>query len=89
VTVHYCTQSAIDDPNVEHLHVLVNQLPDVSLQIHDSRQGQRLTADGLQIQSAKVDIWFCGPQGLAAVLRSGLSDSAVSLRFHQERFEFR
>jgi predicted ferric reductase len=89
VTVHYCTQSAIDDPNVEHLHVLVNQLPDVSLQIHDSRQGQRLTADGLQIQSAKVDIWFCGPQGLAAALRSGLSDSAVSLRFHQERFEFR
>jgi predicted ferric reductase len=89
VTVHYCTQSAIDDPNVEHLHVLVNQLPDVSLQIHDSEQGQRLTADGLQIQSAKVDIWFCGPQGLAAALRSGLSDSAVSLRFHQERFEFR
>ncbi|MBV0934663.1 ferredoxin reductase family protein [Marinobacterium weihaiense] len=89
VTLHYCTHSAVNDPNVEHLHARVGQLPDVSLQIHDSGQGQRLTADGLRIQATKVDLWFCGPQGLAAALRSGLNDSAVSLRFHQERFEFR
>lgn len=89
VTLHYCTQRSVDDPNVEHLHSLVSQLPEISLQIHDSGQRQRLTADGLQIQSSKVDLWFCGPQGLATALRSGLNDLSVSLRFHQERFEFR
>ncbi|PSL10240.1 putative ferric reductase [Marinobacterium halophilum] len=89
VTLHYCTQRVADDPNVEYLQTLAHQLPDITLQIHESEQGQRLSADRLQIHAAKVDVWFCGPQGLATALRSGLKDQPVSLRFHQERFEFR
>ena len=89
VTLHYCTGRSVDDPNVGRLHTLVDQLPEVSLQVHDSGLGHRLTADRLQVQAPRVDLWFCGPQGLAAVLREGLSNQPISLRFHQERFEFR
>ncbi|MBA4502760.1 ferredoxin reductase family protein [Marinobacterium marinum] len=89
VTLHYCTQSTVDDPNVERLQALAQQLPSVSVQVHASQQGERLSADRLQIQAAKVDIWFCGPKGLATALRQGLKNRAFSLRFHQEHFEFR
>ncbi len=89
VTVHYCTGRTVDDPNAERLRTLASQLPGITLQIHESGQGQRLTADRLQIQASKVDVWFCGPQRLAAALRQGLKDQSVSMRFHQERFEFR
>lgn len=71
------------------LQQLTKQLPNIALYIHDSLQGQRLTASQLQVQDSKVDIWFCGPQGLAAALRGGLKQESISLRFHQECFEFR
>lgn len=89
VTLHYATQLATDDPNAARLQTLVEQLPDITLQIHQSQQGQRLTADQLQIHHTQVDVWFCGPQGLATALRNDLEDMSISLRFHQERFEFR
>ena len=89
VTLHYCTAGAVNDPMVTRLQQLTEQLPEISLHIYDSLQGQRLTANQLQILSAKVDVWFCGPQGLAKALRSGLKQQSVSVRFHQEIFEFR
>lgn len=89
VTLHYCTAGAEDDPMVTRLQQLTELLPDTALYIHDSRQDQRLTVSQLQIHDARVDIWFCGPQGLAKALRSGLKEQSVSLRFHQESFEFR
>ncbi|MBE0507312.1 MAG: ferric reductase-like transmembrane domain-containing protein [Marinospirillum sp.] len=89
VNLHYCTASAETDPMVQRLQRLTTQLPEVSLQIHDSKQGQRLTAELLLINQQKVDVWFCGPQGLANALRSGLKHQSGSLRFHQEIFEFR
>ncbi len=89
ITLHYCTRRTVDDSNVEYLRTLASQLPDITLMIHESEQGHRLTADRLQIHSSKVDLWFCGPQGLATALRKGVNDQPVSLRFHQERFEFR
>ncbi|NWN90579.1 ferric reductase [Marinobacter adhaerens] len=89
VALHYCTSGATEDPVVARLQDLEKQLPELALHIHDSQQGQRLNADGLQIQSQKVDIWFCGPQGLAKALRHGLKNRSLSLRFHQEVFEFR
>ena len=89
VTLHYCTAGAVDDPMVTRLQQLREQLPDISLHIHDSLQGQRLTANQLQIHDSRVDVWFCGPQGLAKALRSGLKEQSISLRFHQEIFEFR
>lgn len=89
VTLHYCTAGAEDDPMVTRLKQLTKQLPDVSLHIHDSLRGQRLTVKKLQIRDARVDVWFCGPQGLAKALRSGLKQQSISLRFHQESFRFR
>ena len=89
VTLHYCTARAVDDPMPARLQQLTKQLPNIALYIHDSLQGQRLTASQLQVQDSKVDIWFCGPQGLAAALRGGLKQESISLRFHQECFEFR
>lgn len=89
VTLHYCTAEALGDPMLARLQQLVQQLPDISLHIYDSLQGQRLTATQLQIHDRRVDIWFCGPQGLAKALRSGLKQQSVSLRFHQESFKFR
>lgn len=89
VTLHYCTAEAVDDPMVTRLQQLTEQLAGISLHIHDSSQGQRLTASQLQIHGHKVDVWFCGPQGLAKALRNGLKHRSISLRFHQESFEFR
>ncbi|MDW7749125.1 FAD-binding oxidoreductase, partial [Halomonas sp.] len=89
VTLHYCTAGAMDDPMVTRLQQLTEQVPDILLHIHDSQQGQRLTANQLQIHDRRVDIWFCGPQGLAKALRSGLKQRSISLRFHQESFQFR
>ena len=89
VTLHYCTAGALGDPMLTRLQQLMKQLPDISLHIHDSLQGQRLTANQLQIHDSRVDVWFCGPQGLAKALRSGLKQQSISLRFHQEVFEFR
>ena len=89
LTLHYCTAGAADDPMLTRLKKLTEQLADIALHIHDSQQGQRLSASQLQIHGLKVDIWFCGPQGLATALRSELKQQPISLRFHQECFEFR
>ena len=89
VTLHYATPSAVNDANVQRLKTCVEQLPNVSLQIYESDLGQRLTVDHLTISQSKVDVWFCGPQGLAKALRKDLTSKPISLRFHQELFEFR
>lgn len=65
VALHYRSAGAVDDAMVVSLQQLTEQLPDISLYMHDSLQGQRLTAIQLQIHNCKVDILFCGPQGLA------------------------
>jgi len=89
VILHYCTESAVNDPTLARLQTLAEQLPEITLHIHERQYGQLLTVDKLQIHQAKVDIWFCGPQGLAKVLRKDLKNHSISLRFHQELFEFR
>lgn len=89
LTLHYCTAGADEDPMLKRLQQLLEQLSDVTLHVYDSQQGQRLTASQLQLHSNTVDIWFCGPQGLATALRNGLKQTPLSLRFHQECFEFR
>lgn len=42
----------------------------------------------------RAEVWFCGPQGLADMLRKGLQSGLQSawpggLRFHHEAFEMR
>lgn len=89
ITLHYCTQTVQGDPNVLRLKTLAENLPEITLMVYDNQKGQRLSAEKLHIHSKKVDIWFCGPQGLASVLRKDLKNHSASLRFHQERFELR
>ena len=89
VTLHYCTSEGTQDPMAARLQALAAQRPEISLHIHDSARGQLLSASQLQLHGHKVDVWFCGPKGLAKTLRDGLKQQAISLRFHQESFEFR
>lgn len=89
VVLHYCTQLTENDPVVARLQELAARLPEVTLCIYQSQQGQLLTSAQLQIHSATVDIWFCGPSGLATALRHELKQQPISVRFHQEHFEFR
>lgn len=89
ITLHYCTAVATSDTMVTRLRELTEQLPEISLHIHDSSQRQRLAVNQLQIHDSRVDVWFCGPQSLANALRSGLKQQPISLRFHQESFKFR
>lgn len=89
VALYYCTASATNDPMLARLQQLIQSLAEVTLYVYDSQQGQRLSANQMQIYAAKVDVWFCGPQGLAQALRNGLKEQSISLRFHQESFEFR
>jgi ferredoxin-NADP reductase len=47
--------------------------------------------DGLVAKGASKgsEIWFCGPAGLAEVLRNRLRSMGTMTRFHQEAFEMR
>jgi predicted ferric reductase len=91
--LHYCTRDAAADPSATRLRKLCAALPNIRLQIHDSSQGDALTADQLVSAPSKrcgVDLWFCGPTGLAQSLQRGLRKvSRVRLRFHQEAFQLR
>ncbi|MCL2635777.1 MAG: ferric reductase-like transmembrane domain-containing protein, partial [Betaproteobacteria bacterium] len=90
--LHYCTRDREDDPFVVRLEGLCAGLPNIRLQVHGDRQGQRLDADGLMRNAPagrRSEIWFCGPSGLAAALRDGLRQWGQPVRFHQEAFEMR
>lgn len=91
--LHYCTRAAAGDPFVARLQALCERLPGIRLQVHDASRGERLDAD-LLMQGAQPaqfsEIWFCGPNGLAAALQDGLRRSwRGATRFHQEAFEMR
>lgn len=91
--LHYCTRDAASDPLAARLGELCATLPSIRLRIHDSHQGERLTADQLALASLPrrgVDLWFCGPVGLARSLREGMrTGTRARLRFHQEAFQMR
>jgi predicted ferric reductase len=65
----------------------------IRLRIHGSRQGEVLKAADLGGEggrSGPAEVWFCGPQGLAESLETGLRAIWRSrCRFHQEAFEMR
>ena len=91
--LHYCTRDRDADPFASRLEALCERLPTISLKMHDSRQGQELSAAMLALgrdDSRPAEVWFCGPQGLANGLRSGLQELwRGRLRFHQEAFVMR
>jgi predicted ferric reductase len=63
-------------------------LPGIRLHIHDARQGTILKAEALGA-TKDSEIWFCGPSGLANVLRNRIRAMGWRPRFHQEAFEMR
>jgi predicted ferric reductase len=90
VSLHYATRDSSAEPFVPRLLELAAALPSLSLRIHDSRQGQRLSIEALEIDSSSpLEIWFCGPQGLAEALRAQLEARNIDCRWHQEVFQMR
>lgn len=91
--LHYCTRNCVNDPFVPELTSLCASLPTIRLHIHGAQQGDTLDASTLLMNVAPEnasEIWFCGPSGLAEVLRQGIKTLGQSrLRFHQEAFEMR
>lgn len=91
--LHYCTRNLADDPFVPELTSLCAGLPTIRLHIHGAQQGDTLDARTLLRNVAPEnasEIWFCGPSGLAEVLRQGIKTLGQSrLRFHQEAFDMR
>jgi len=92
--LHYCIRDAARDPFVERLQVLCAALPRITLHIHDASAGQHLDAETLRRQYAQadgaMDIWFCGPAGLARHLESGLRSLGIEdMPVRREAFEMR
>ena len=86
--LHYCTRDASCDAFVPRLQGLCAPLAHIRLYVHDTRQGDTLKADALDIRR-RAEVWFCGPVGLAEILRNGLQAMGHKVRFHQEAFEMR
>ena len=86
--LHYCTRDQTTDAFVPRLQALCATLPGIQLHIHGARQGATLTAQSLAV-SKNSEIWFCGPAGLATMLRNGLRALGCEPRFHQEAFQMR
>jgi predicted ferric reductase len=91
--LHYCTRDRNTDPFVTRLESLCAPLPGIRLHVHGAQQGEVLTAAALKQtdeRKRKMEVWYCGPSGLANALRQGIGDSWKGrLRFHQEAFEMR
>jgi predicted ferric reductase len=86
--LHYCTRDQETDAFVPRLQALCATLPGIRLHVHGARQGGALKVASLgDVRNAEV--WFCGPGGLADVLRKGLRSADGRPRFHQEAFEMR
>jgi len=90
--LHYCTRARDGDPFAARLEALCAGLPGIRLSVHDDGRGERLDAGALLLdadQARRAEIWFCGPNGLAAALKNGLRHRSEIIRFHQEAFEMR
>jgi predicted ferric reductase len=93
--LHYCVRDAARDPFVERLRALCAGLPRITLHVHDAGAGQRLDAQTLRRDAeapdgAALDVWFCGPAGLARHLESGLRSLGMrDVPVHREAFEMR
>src|SRR5690606_2452643 len=94
VNMHYCVRDAATDPFVRRMRELCAKLPNVSLNVHDASHEDLLDAGKLLAggtpRNGKMDVWFCGPVGLAQSLNDGLrSVIGRGLRMHREAFDMR
>ncbi len=87
--MHYCTRDAERDVLLPQLRALCAQAqPRVTLQVHDAAQGDYLTPEHLAQYGARLDIWLCGPAGLAKAMRQA-ARQRWGWRMHQEAFQMR
>ncbi len=93
VDFYYNVREHETDPFVARLEALCASLPAVRLHVISGARNERLTAATLRERSragTALEIWFCGPGGLARNLREGLRATGMGgVRFHQEAFEMR
>lgn len=92
--LHYCVRDAANDPFVQRLSSLCAALPKVRLFVYDGQHQQQLTAKQLVTETdhqLAMEIWFCGPSGLANSLQASLKALQPKHKavFHQEAFEMR
>ena len=91
IQMHYCVRNAASDPFAQRIQALCDTLPNVSLHLHDASLHQHLRIQDIVTDNDnKLDLWFCGPSGLAKHLRTGLKQlGRRGVTFHQEAFEMR
>ena len=87
--LHYCTRDAARDPLLPRLRALCGQAqPPVALTVHSDALGQCLRPQDLEALPGPLDIWFCGPPGLGALLAAHASGPRP-WRLHRESFAMR
>ncbi|WP_374439667.1 ferredoxin reductase family protein [Pseudomonas panipatensis] len=94
VALHYCVRKPSDAIYAGRLRELCDGLPSIELKVHYSEEDGYLGADDLGLapdaNGRWPSLWFCGPQGLADLLRRDLGRLGMPLRdFHQEAFHMR
>ncbi len=90
-TLYYCVNNMDEAVFAEQVQRLADALPSISLHVHCSDEQGFLSAEqALQGQSADTQVWFCGPQGFADALQSGMRALGCPARnFHKEYFQMR
>ncbi len=92
--LHYCTRDAGADAFVSRLRSLCDEVPGVSLHVHDTAQpGGRWSPSASSTWdkgSERVEVWYCGPRGLGQQIKAALVNTGGrQTRLHQEAFEMR
>lgn len=90
-TLYYCVNNTEEAVFAERLQRLTDAVPNITLHVHCSdEQGFLCAEQALQGQSADTQVWFCGPQGFADALQSGMRTMGCPARnFHKEYFQMR
>lgn len=91
--LHYFVRDADHDPFVKQLESLCAGLPGIRLNIHGHSARCTNASDNLfkaDIPQGRLEVWFCGPSGLADKVRNHFKDQLPRrFTFHQEAFEIR
>lgn len=94
--LHYCVRDAQNDPFFARLRALCADIPSVTLHVHDASRQERFDVRELREVlmerngEDRINIWFCGPAGLARSLRQGFRHGdKKKVRIWQEAFEMR
>jgi predicted ferric reductase len=91
--IHYSTHNRATDPFVSRLQETCAGLGEIQLHIHDSQQGEKLTAAQLlagHTNKGAMEVWFCGPAAWAKTLEKELREKLTGrLYFRREAFDLR